>query len=38
MRRCNVQLTIEKIAELKNIDIQEVEKKIENNFKKLLHL
>ncbi|BAB67148.1 TatD family hydrolase [Sulfurisphaera tokodaii] len=35
---CNVQLTIEKIAELKNIDIQEVEKKIENNFKKLLHL
>ncbi|BFI76433.1 TatD family hydrolase [Sulfurisphaera ohwakuensis] len=35
---CNVQLTIEKIAELKNIDIQEVEKKIENNFKKLLYL
>ncbi|QIW24848.1 TatD family deoxyribonuclease [Sulfolobus sp. S-194] len=35
---CNVKLTIEKIAQLKNIDIQEVEKKIENNFKKLLHL
>lgn len=35
---CNVRLTIGKISEIKNITEEEVEKKIENNFKKFLYL
>ncbi|MBP1358020.1 MAG: TatD family hydrolase, partial [Sulfolobus sp.] len=33
---CNVRLTIQKIAELKRTSNCEVEKKIENNFKRLI--
>ncbi|BFH72455.1 TatD family hydrolase [Sulfurisphaera javensis] len=35
---CNVKLTIEKLAELKKMNKEEIEKKIEDNFKKLVHL
>ncbi len=33
---CNVMFTIRKIAEIKNMDEKEVEKKIEENFKKII--